>query len=260
MEVFRTERPGHATEIARHLAGEDGATVISMGGDGTHHEVINGLMPSPRAAFAVLPAGTGNDFVRILNYPTEPEAMLAVALSGALRTLDLGRVNDAYFLTVAGVGFDAEVANWVNGHKKSGSGQAVFIRAIVKNLFHYRAQPLRIGLEDREEVGETFMVAAANTAFYAGGLQICPHADPADGRLAVVWIGHLSRIQVLPMLARVMRGSHLGRPQVRHYQSDRLTVSGPESLWVHADGELIGHLPVTIQVIRSAIRVRSGPL
>lgn len=231
-----------------------------MGGDGTHHEVLNGLMPSPKAVFAVLPAGTGNDFVRILNYPHDPESMLAIALSGTLRTVDVGRVNQAYFLTVAGVGFDAEVANWVNRHQRSGRGQGVFIRAIIKNLFHYGPQPMQIELEDRNEAGDTFMVAAGNTPFYAGGLHICPHADPADGRLAVVWIGHLNRLQVLPMLVRVMRGRHLDRPQVRHYQSDRLIVTGPDSLWVHADGELIGHLPVTIEIIPNALRVRSGPL
>ncbi len=261
VQTLTTEYAGHATHLARSCGSSEG-TVISLGGDGTHHEVINGLLPETKAVLAVLPAGTGNDFVRVLGYPAEPEAMLETALHGAIRSVDVGRVGEQYFLTVAGVGFDAEVAGWVNQRKKVGTGRSVFVRGILHNLLHYRPQPIRVELDTPNgkltRSTNTFMIAAANTPYYAGGMQIAPHANPQNGLLSVVWIEHLNRWQVLPMLARVLRGTHLAHPRVKTYAISRMTVDGSPDLWVHADGEILGHLPVDIEVIPSAIRVRTG--
>lgn len=261
VEILTTEYPGHATHLARSRAREECA-VISLGGDGTHHEVLNGLLPEAKAVLAVLPAGTGNDFVRVLGYPTEPEAMLEAALNGPIQPVDVGRAGNHYFLTVAGVGFDAEVAGWVNQRKKVGSGRWVFVRGILHNLLHYRPQPITVELDTPTgkltRSTDTFMVAAANTPFYAGGMQIAPHAHPQNGLLSVIWIEHLNQWQVLPMLARVLRGTHLAHPQVKTFSISRMTVAGSPDLWVHADGEILGHLPIEIAVIPSAIRVRTG--
>jgi YegS/Rv2252/BmrU family lipid kinase len=259
VEVFVTERPGHATELARAFAHDDNCTVISLGGDGTHHEVINGLMPEGKVIFAAIPAGTGNDFVRILGYPDSLDQIADVALSGETRRIDVGRADQIYFLTVCGVGFDAEVAGWVNRRKKTGSGKSVFVRGILYNLLHYRSRPMEIAVGHSSGLQkETFMMAACNTREYAGGMQICPGADPQDGKFTVIWIEHLNRLQVIPMLIRVLRGTHLSRRQVTQFEASTITVDGPPDLWVHADGEVLGHLPVTMEVVPSAIRVRMG--
>ncbi|NMP21329.1 diacylglycerol/lipid kinase family protein [Sulfobacillus harzensis] len=258
VEVVRTTGPGHATELARQVADQEDLTVVSLGGDGTHHEVINGLMPEGKTIFAVLPAGTGNDFVRTLGYPKSPRAMLDVALYGAERRIDVGRVNDEYFLTVSGVGFDAEVAGWVNQHEKKGNGTWIFLRGILRHLVHFQAEQMTIHVDGAFRSEPTFLLAAGNSPYYAGGMKICPEADPGDGLFHVVWVKDLSRLGVLPLLTRVFRGTHVQHPQVKTFQTEQLTVEGPPNMLVHADGEIVGHLPVTMTVIPAAIRVRTG--
>lgn len=258
VEVVPTKGPGHATELAREVAGQDGMTVISLGGDGTHHEVINGLMPEGKVVFAVLPAGTGNDFVRMLSYPKTPRDMLEVALRGQEVPIDIGRVNDQYFLTVSGVGFDAEVAGWVNQHDKSGNGTWIFVRGILRHLIQYKSAEMTVHVDGTARSEKTFLLAAGNSPYYAGGMRICPSALSDDGLFDVVWVRDLPRLNVLPLLARVFRGTHVQHPVVQSFQTEQLSVEGPSHMLVHADGEIVGHLPVTLTILPKAIRVRMG--
>lgn len=258
VEAVATKYAGHATELAREVAGDPTMTVISLGGDGTHHEVINGLLPQGHATFAVIPAGTGNDFVRILGYPPTLREQLDLALHGDVRRIDVGRVAHHYYLTVAGVGFDAEVANWVNHHPKRQGSTWTFLKGILVTLLKFRPQPIEVISENGRKTAHTFMIAAGNTAYYAGGMRICPDADPSDGQLAVIWIGKVAPWAIFPLLLRVFRGTHITRPQVETFQSRFVTVNGPSRLWVHADGELVSQLPVSIEVVPQALTVRCG--
>lgn len=258
VEVIHTRYPGHAEELAREVAEDLSMSVVSLGGDGTHHEVVNGLLPNGAPVFSVIPAGTGNDFVRVLNYPGSLDEQVRVALDGPVRSFDVGRVANRYFLTVAGAGFDAEVAGWVNARKKHGNGTAVFLKGILFNLLRFRPQQMDLVANGRVLGGSTFMVAAGNTRCYAGGMRICPDADPEDGQLSVVWIKGVTPLGLLPLLARVFKGTHVNRPQVQTFSSSKLIIQGPSHLWVHADGELIGHLPVTIESLPAALKVRVG--
>ena len=258
VEVVLTTGPGHATELAREVKDQEGLTVISLGGDGTHHEVINGLMPDPRCTFAVLPAGTGNDFVRMLGYPKTPPDMLNAALHGPEIWLDVGQVNDQYFLTVSGVGFDAEVAGWVNQHDKAGNGTWIFLRGILRHLIRYQSTDMTVYVDGVGRSERTFLLAAGNTAYYAGGMYICPGAKADDGLLEIVWVRDLPRLSVLPLLARVFRGTHVQHPVVQTFETEQLSIEGPPQMLVHADGEIVGHLPVTLRLIPKAIRVRTG--
>ena len=258
IDVVLTEGPGHATELAREVSQREDMTVISLGGDGTHHEVINGLMPAGKAIFAVIPAGTGNDFVRVLNYPTDPRAMLETALHGKQTRIDIGQVSDQYFLSVSGVGFDAEVAGWINEHGKTGNSTWVFIRAILRHLIHYRSADMTLFVDGVSRSERTFLVAVGNTSHYAGGMRICPHAAFDDNLFDVIWVRELPRLSVLPLLARVFKGTHIQHPAVQTFQAEELSVSGPPEMLIHADGEIVGHLPATFRIYPKAIQVRVG--
>ncbi|PSR23010.1 MAG: diacylglycerol kinase [Sulfobacillus acidophilus] len=258
VDVVQTTHPGHATELAREMAEREDITVISLGGDGTHHEVINGLMPSAKPVFAVLPAGTGNDFVRLLSYPKSPRDMLETALRGTEMRIDIGQVNSEYFLTVSGVGFDAEVAGWVNQHEKHGNGTWIFLRGILRHLVHYQSADMSIHVGDAVRSEKTFLLALGNSPYYAGGMLMCPSAAADDGLFQVVWVRDLARLSVLPLLVRVFRGAHLAHPAVQTFEASQLSVDGPAHMLVHADGEIVGHLPVTFTIHPRAIRVRRG--
>lgn len=258
-EVVATRYAGHARELAKEVASHPDVTVVSVGGDGTHHEVVNGLMPRPAATLAVIAAGTGNDLARALALPPGPMQQWEVALNGPIHQFDVGWLNGHYFLTVAGIGFDAEVAAWANRHKKRGQqGAALFVRGVLANLLRYRAAPLTVTLPSSVRQAPTFMLAIANTGVYAGGMKICPTARCDDGKLSLVWIGPLRPWQVLPLLVRVFSGSHVRHRAVELLEADHLKVDGPHHLAVHADGELLGHLPISVKLIPQALRVRTG--
>jgi diacylglycerol kinase (ATP) len=263
LEVTATRAPRHATELARAVADRPDTVVISVGGDGTHHEVLNGLMPTAQAQLAVVPAGSGNDFAGSIGIPHDPEAALAIALRGTPVPVDIGVVelgeHVEYFLTVVGAGFDAEVAGLLNARPRGArSGPLLYVRGILETLFRYRSEALTVTVGTRRETRPTLMVAAGNAPRYAGGIRICPGADMHDGQLQVVWIRGMSRLKILPLLAKAYRGAHVTDPAVEAFSTEALAIEGPERLFVHADGEILGHLPIRVHVLSQALRVRQG--
>jgi YegS/Rv2252/BmrU family lipid kinase len=256
LELIATRERGHAEELARAVRDRPGQLVISMGGDGTHHEVANGLLPDGTAELGVIPAGSGNDFAFGLGLPRDPLRALDVALTGVATPMDVGRVNDQYFLTVVGAGFDAEVAGYINSRPHSGRGQWIYLNAILRMLLRYRCEPLNVEVNGVRRSRSTLLLACGNTARYGGGIRICPTANPHDGLLEVVWVGGLSRLRILPLLVRAYGGTHVLNPVVETFAADHLHVDGPPGYHVHADGELVGTLPVEIGVLHEALRVR----
>jgi len=256
LEIVQTRERGHARALAEAVRDRPDQLVISMGGDGTHHEVANGLLPDGQAEMAVIPAGSGNDFALGLGLPADPVHALEVALTGVARLLDVGQVNNEYFLTVVGAGFDAEVAGYINSRPHSGRGQWVYLNGILRMLARYRCDPLSVTMDGTVRSRSTLMLACGNTARYAGGIRICPHADPEDGQLEVVWVGGLSRFRIITLLARAYRGTHVRDPVVETFPATALRIDGPPGYHVHADGELVGTLPVEIRVLPRALKLR----
>lgn len=260
LEVMATRERGHATELARQVRDREDMVVISLGGDGTHHEVANGLLPNSRAAMSVISAGSGNDFASGVGLPADPSAALAVSFHGVTQALDVGQVGSEYFLTVVGAGFDAEVAGRVNRQARGqGSGKMLYLRGILATLLTYRSDVFQLDLNQTgQAVRErpTLMLAAGNLPRYGGGIRICPEADPHDGLLQVVWIGSLSKLGTLRLLSQAYSGRHVGNPVVETFQAASFRLTGPPRLFVHADGELVGHLPVSVRSLPGALPLK----
>ncbi len=256
LEVLATRAPGHARELSRAVSDRPDYLVISVGGDGTHHEVANGLLPAARAHMGVIAAGSGNDFAGYLGLPKDPAAALRVALESPARAIDVGRVNDEYFLTVVGAGFDAEVAAYINQRPKAKNGQLAYLGAILTMLVRYDCKPLSVALDGEPQSRSTLLLACGNTARYAGGIKICPTANPFDGHLDVVWVGGLSRLRILLLLMAAYSGAHVRNPVVDSFPAVRLRVDGPAGYHVHADGEMVGELPITIESVPAALSIR----
>ncbi|MBE3590961.1 MAG: diacylglycerol kinase family lipid kinase [Firmicutes bacterium] len=252
-EVRLTERPRHATELARAAVQAGVRTVVAVGGDGTVHEVVNGLAQTD-AVLGILPFGTGNDFARALGIPLHAGGAVAVLRGGAPRVVDLGRVHGHFYVQVAGTGFDAVVAKRVNESGRAGKGALPYVLSILSTLFTYRNADLRLAAERRLQ-GRALLLAVGNTSFYAGGMKVCPGADPADGRLDWCWVGDLSKLETLSALPRVFGGSHVRLPKVATGRAPAVEVEGPADLPVHADGEYVGTLPARFECVPRALRV-----
>lgn len=248
--VILTKAPGHASEVAAEAARQGADVVLSVGGDGTAAEVATGLLGTG-VPMAVIPTGAGCDIVRALGLPNNPRMVLERFLAGRLHVaaIDVGLINGRLFLTVAGVGFDAEVAQEDARTRRPGvHGTWPYLLAILRVLFRYRPTPLSLRIDDTEQCGRYLMVAICNTQHYAGGMRIAPTASPNDGLLDVVTVGDLSLLETLAALPRVYQGTHRTHPDIHFYRGRKVTIEAPEPLVAHAGGEIVGTTPLTVEV------------
>lgn len=258
--IWTTRGPGHATELA-HRAGLEGyQRIVAVGGDGTVHEAINGLMAlhppvRERIAFGVVPAGSGNDFARNAGVPRDPGALAALLAGGPASPVDVGVVDGHYFGNVAGVGFDAEVARLANRLPKFVPGALTYVVSAVSVLASYKNAGVRIHLDGRALERRVLLVAVGNGAAYAGGMLICPGARMNDGRFRVVVAGDLSRLSVLTTLPKVFSGRHLDHPLVEVFDAEEVRIEADRPLAVQADGEIVARTPTTLRLVPMALRV-----
>ncbi|MCL6580509.1 MAG: diacylglycerol kinase family lipid kinase [Firmicutes bacterium] len=258
-----TERRGSATELAARARDAGYSRVIGVGGDGTIQEVVNGLVdraghcPVP---LGIVPGGTGNDFRKSLGYPSDPEGALEVALRGVERSLDLGRANGRYFLNVAGVGFDAEVAGYLNRKPKRLPGFLTYLYGILVMLVRYRPAEMTIDSGDRVIRRKCLLVSVANGPVHAGGVRICPDARPDDALFDICVAGDVGRLETLILLPQTFSGRHTRHPKIEIYRARKVRIDSEAPLVVQGDGEVFGRVPVEFEVVPGALRVAAGPI
>lgn len=255
LTLSETRAPGHATELAYSALADGAKRVIVVGGDGTLQEVVAALKGSA-VVLGVVPAGTGNDFARTHRIPRDPRSALRVALGGSIKAIDLGVVNERIFINVAGVGFDAEVAAWAKYRSRRFGGPVVYLAGVFAQLWAYSPQLLKYAVDRQPALEERcILIAVGNGRYYGGGMMICPEADAADGLFDVVIGGDLGKLETLRLLPKVFGGRHLGQPKVKTARGERVEISGPGFLTVHADGEPAGRLPAVFEILPRALLV-----
>ena len=248
-EEHYTTGHGHASGLAGILEGNGAEKIVIVGGDGTLHEVINGLKKK-EAIIGVIPTGTGNDFCRSIGIPADPRSAISTLSEGRIRKLDLGCVNDSFFINVAGVGFDAQVAQEINTGIRWLTGSPAYLAAVLKLIVTYRNIPLRVILDNHTEIHlKSFPLAVGNAQFYGGGMRIVPYAVPDDGFFHICAAGDVRKRDVLITLPKVFSGKHIGHPLVREYTAKKIEITSECRTALHADGEIIGHLPAKFSIL-----------
>lgn len=267
--VLWTEAPGHATELARQAAG-DSDVVCALGGDGTCHEVVNGLFAgrtpvNRKVVFSVLPFGTGGDLVRSLEVPKRLDKALWVAATGMTIPLDVGHVArsgtpERVFINVAGIGANADVCLRANRSAKRLGGQVTFLGAIFATLASWQSMPVRWRWDGpdgsfAEEI-ETFAAFVANGHYCGAGLWVGAGGSMADGLLDVTVLPTVHLRQVPTLLPRMYDGRLATAPGVRRARATSVEVDADIPL--ETDGEPIGRGPVRFSVLPRALHVRGG--
>jgi diacylglycerol kinase (ATP) len=266
--VRHTSAAGDARRLAAEFAAEfddQGAAgascLVACGGDGTVQEAAQALAechgaPADRPALALAPAGRCNDFARALGIPRDPRGIAEVLLHGRVRNIDLGRVNDRVFCTVAAVGADAVISDYVDRMKVPLRGTPAYLFGALRVLSRYRG--CRVCLEgDFGTIDQTVFVAScANTSSYGGAIRIAPTADPTDGRLDLCIIHPVSTPRIATLLPRVLLGRHLDQPEVRLISTCGFTIRSTEPLTLWADGEPIAQTPARIEAMAGVLKMR----
>ncbi|NLZ33054.1 MAG: diacylglycerol kinase family lipid kinase [Firmicutes bacterium] len=256
-EVYFTEKAGDAVQLARRAQEEGAEVLVSVGGDGTVHEIVNG-MDLQKGTLGFIPAGTGNDFCRSLHYPQDPFAVAEQLFSWERRRVDLGKMGHRYFVNVIGTGFDAQVAYDVNKRFKRLTGLGAYLAAVLKNLVTYRNAPLEIEYDGHRWSGKALLIAIGNGGYYGGGIRIVPPAEPDDGWFHICLAMDMGKLETLRLLPAAISGGHEGHRKVILLKARRISVRSSAPLAIQADGELLGTLPLTV-VGGAAGPLRSGP-
>jgi len=228
----------------------DCSGVIAVGGDGLLHLVLQKITPA-QVPLAVIPAGTGNDFVRTLGWsPDDVDAILQTVLSKNPQSVDLGLVDGEWFAAILSTGFDSivnEKANTMSWPK----GPMKYNVAIAIELPRFAPRHYEIVLDDRTISTQAMLIAVANGRSYGGGMLVCPHADIADGYFDVMVLHPVSKLEFIKVFPRVFKGTHITHPAVEIVRSKSVKISSDAV--AYADGERIGQLPVSAQCISGAL-------
>ena len=248
-----TERPHHATQLARQAALEGAELVVAVGGDGTANEVAAGLIDTP-AALAVVPAGTGNDLARELGMPRGWRRAVAALSAARRRRIDVCYANGRPFVQVAGAGLDGYV-NALRRRERFFRGALAYTKCAVQGLLTYRAARMTFDLDGKRWEQPALSVTVANGHAYGGGIQIAPGARLDDGAFDVAVVGDLGKLDALRMFPLVYLGRHTHHPQFSLRRGTRLTVDADRPLPVHVDGTLHGTTPVEFTIRAAALEV-----
>ena len=252
IEVLPTRCPEHAGEIAHELVSNPPDVVAVCGGDGTLSEVAS-RVPDPPFPVALIPSGTANVLARELSIPTDLVAALETALARRSKRVDLGVLSgrsERRFLLMAGIGFDAFVVSRVRPALKARLGLNAYVMNVLRAVRDYPMIPFHVIVE-----GESYPATGcvvANSKGYGGGLLFNPGADLCDGMLDLVMIQGKSRLAYVRFIAGARLGKPPALPCVRRCRARKVRIEGPRGIWVHADGELAGTLPVDITLVPSS--------
>jgi diacylglycerol kinase (ATP) len=240
VEVSRTERPGHATQLAAQAAATGARLVVAVGGDGTVHEVANGLLAAgQKAALGVVPIGSGNDFAKLVGvYRHDPARAVARLVTATPRRFDVGRVLEEWFVNSMGFGFGPAVVRTRNAMPGL-RGFLSYLVPIVRTFFSFRPPLFEVVAAGFRERGYMMMVEVCNGTTAGGSYRFAPDADPADGKLDACLIRRVSLPRFLLAIPRVIRGTHVGMREVALVRTAKITIRSPDApLLLHLDGEL----------------------
>ncbi|RBY84743.1 diacylglycerol kinase family protein [Blastococcus sp. TF02A-26] len=250
-----TTRADAERQAADAVAGGT-AAVVAVGGDGAAHAGLQAVAGTT-TPLAVVPAGTGNDLALALGVPTDPAvAASAIAedlLTGHARTVDAGRTGDRWWATVLCCGFDSAVTDRAN-RLRWPRGPRRYDVAILAELARLRPRELTLTLDGETTTLPVTLVAVGNTAWYGGGMRVCPGADPADGRFDVTVVGPVGRLELVRTRPRLTAGTHVAHPAVTVHRAARVELAAP-ALTTYADGERVAPLPAIAECVPGALRV-----
>jgi diacylglycerol kinase (ATP) len=232
------------------------AAVVAVGGDGTAHAALQAVAGTP-TPLAVVPAGTGNDLGLALGAPREPLAAARAAAEdladGDVTTVDAGRTGGRWWATVLCCGFDSAVTDRAN-RLRWPRGRRRYDVAVLAELARLRPRELTLVLDGEARTLPITMVAVGNTAWYGGGLKICPGADPSDGLFDVTVVGATTRLELMRTKPRLTTGTHVGHPSVSMFRAARVELSSP-GVTTYADGEPVARLPAVAECVPGALTV-----
>lgn len=268
--VQMTAAAGDATRMTRQALLDGYTTIVSIGGDGTLNETLNGFFDqdaliNPEASLGVICCGTGGDFIRTAGIPRKLPPAAVLLREGKSRTLDVGCVTfishagervSRYFLNVAGFGLDGETVYRVNNTSKALGGFLSFLWGTVSAIIAHRSLPIKLEVDGQIcYEGMMTVVAVTNGQYFGGGMQIAPMADLESGQFEVILIDAMTKRELLTCLPTIYKGKHIYNPHFKAFSGTRVKATSTQRVLVEVDGEQPGYLDAEFSLIPACLKV-----
>ncbi|MCD6177144.1 MAG: diacylglycerol kinase family lipid kinase [Candidatus Cloacimonetes bacterium] len=239
-EIELTKAPQHATQLAKDAIKKGFHNIISVGGDGTLNEVVNGVMLSGKSEeinVGIIPEGGGNDFATGFNLSSKIDKAVEILQKLNIRKIDVGKIEDRYFINALGIGFDARAAQ-ISNKIKYLNGMPRYLLAVIKALVSLKPFEAEVKLDDYTYNSPFLLIAIGNGKYTGGGFLLTPEALIDDGFLDICFIKTITRRRILSLLPSAIKGKHLKEPEVDLKQSKTIEVITKSPLPFYTDGEL----------------------
>ena len=264
-EALISDRPGHLAALAAEAVGGGATLLVVVGGDGSVNEVVNGIAGTQGVDLAVIPRGTGWDFVRTYGIPRDLDQAVDVALGRNVREIDAGSVTyrawdgreaSARFANVASAGISGAIAQRANESSKALGGKISYYWATLAVFVGWQTGEMRVTVDGDTRTGRMIDAMVCNGRYVGGGMMMCPDAEPDDGVFDVLLIGDVTKRDLLFVLPKTYRGKHLPHPRLELLRGSVVTVDADEPLPLELDGEQPGTTPARFEVLPRALRLR----
>ena len=248
-EVHKTCDVRDAESIARRLT-ENGATeLIVLGGDGTLHEVLNGIQDPAVCKLGLIPSGTGNDFAERAGISMDAEKAALAILDGEAKTTDYLEVGGVRCMNVAGLGIDVDVLERCQKGKLK--GKMKYLKSLVQSLFAYKGIRVNFETDGKTQTRDILIAAACNGAQFGGGIKICPAAEIDDGKMDVVVVDCIGGVfKIVKAFMKLMKGKILEYPATTYFRCEKIRFIPEKPCTVQLDGELYNNLDFTVELKR----------
>lgn len=268
-EYSVTKYQGHALELVLQAVASGYRYFISVGGDGTANEVANGILiqkavPSVEIVLGVISVGTGNDWGKTVGIPKDYQRAISAITQGTTMVQDVGliryddgqKLQQRYFVNVAGMGYDAKVCYLTNCLKERGkSGAFLYLVNLFLCLIKYKTTKVQIKVDGKSYEGMMLSLTVGIGKFNGGGMMQLPEALPDDGLFDLTLIGNVSKFDVLKNVKRLFDGSLLTHPKVKQVRGKKISISSEPAIAVEVDGESLGISQVEFEIFPAKLKI-----
>jgi diacylglycerol kinase (ATP) len=267
-----TDKKEDAITLTRNGIESGYRKIITVGGDGTLNEVVNGVLlnttcPPVEISLGLIPVGTGNDWGKMFGIPSDYQKAVEIIREGKEMIHDAGIVSYSsdegiktrYFINIAGLGFESAVVKRTNFQKDHGhSGKLIYFYNLLLSLLAYRNTKTEIEIDCEKVIVNLFSLNIGNGRYCGGGMRQTPDALPDDGLLDVTVIGDIGKTEIIRKLHLLYDGTILSHPKISGFRARKIKVTSGSDIWVEADGESLGHTPAEFGILPSAIMIIYG--
>jgi diacylglycerol kinase (ATP) len=271
LEVAQTSFPLHAVELVEKAVQTGYRQILAVGGDGTNNEVVNGIMrqkevPSHAITYALLPIGTGNDWIRTHGIPKDVGEWLAMLEAGYTIQQDVGQVEYAaeegranrYFANIAGLAYDAYVVSVTERRRRWVVGRFIYLLLVLACLFRYKLRKATLTIDGKADTDRFYTINVGICRYSGGGMQFVPHAVPDNGRFAYTSAGPLSILDVVRATPYFYNGRVGEYKMVKTGEAEVLRVEHPPGeapTLLEVDGEFLGTTPAVFTILAKALTI-----